>query len=385
MTLLWIYDMPLVPEAGGTERITHLISEGLRSRGHKTLGILQFRKGSDMMLHESREVTDLGKFLADHQVDIVINQIAYDPWLLETFLRLGGERWRATGGRILSCLHFDPKPASNLNFFMSLRNKTWRVYLNIVKGWLLKPYYDARNEKCIGKTYNWIYDNSDRFITLSKTHFPYFKSVTSRNEYDRLTSINNPLTFQTIAEESIVDSKQKVVLVCSRMDEYQKKISIVLKAWARIQHKEEASGWKLKMVGDGPDLDRYKNLARKLRLRDVEFEGRQKPKKYYEEASIFLMTSIGIEGWGLTLTESLQNGVVPVVMNTCSVYREIIESGANGFLTPAGNLKAFCDKILLLMGHPEELRRMQREALRSASRFSLAPTLDRWEEVIFEP
>lgn len=29
MTILWIYNMPLVPEAGGTERITSLVAKGL--------------------------------------------------------------------------------------------------------------------------------------------------------------------------------------------------------------------------------------------------------------------------------------------------------------------------------------------------------------------
>lgn len=38
------------------------------------------------------------------------------------------------------------------------------------------------------------------------------------------------------------------------------------------------------------------------------------------------MTS-SAEGWGLTLTESLQRGVVPVVMNSSPVFSEIIETG----------------------------------------------------------
>lgn len=381
MTILWIYNMPLVPEAGGTERITSLIAKGLTERGHKCMGILEFQENSPLMTYEGTAIDDLYEFLKKHNVDVVINQIAYSTWLLHDFLERGGSRWHSEGGKIISCLHFDPKPTSDLYLFKSKRDKKFRDYINIAKAFLLKSYYRKRQEKRTGITYNWVYDNSDHYITLSATHFPYFRQVTQRDEYQKLTAINNPLTFDDISTDEILNEKKKVVLVCSRMDEYQKRISLILRAWKKLQSDPIAADWTLNIIGDGPDLEFYKSYANKKRLKNICFEGRQSPEPYYREADIFLMTSTGIEGWGLTLTESLQRGVVPVVMNTCPVYSDIITDGYNGFLTQ-DNVADLMSHVLMLMKEQEQLRKMQRNALSSASRFTLDKTMMKWGSIL---
>lgn len=380
MTILWIYNLPLIPEAGGTERITSLIAKGLSQRGHKCLGILEFKEGSTQMVYEGHNVEDLYEFLKENKVDVIINQIAYSRWLLRDFLERGGAKWHAEGGKIISCLHFDPKPTSDLYLFRSKRDKKFRDYINIAKAFLLKSYYRKRQEKRTGITYNWVYDNSDHYITLSATHFPYFRQVTQRDEYQKLTAINNPLTFDDISTDEILNEKKKVVLVCSRMDEYQKRISLILRAWKKLQSDPIAADWTLNIIGDGPDLEFYKSYANKKRLKNICFEGRQSPEPYYREADIFLMTSPG-EGWGLTLTESLQRGVVPVVMNTCPVYSDIITDGYNGFLTQ-DNVADLMSHVLMLMKEQEQLRKMQRNALSSASRFTLDKTMMKWGSIL---
>jgi glycosyltransferase involved in cell wall biosynthesis len=381
MTFLWIYNMPLVPEAGGTERITSLVAKGLTNLGHKTLGIMVFDETAGTMTYDGKPVYDLYAFLTERGVDIVINQIAYSRWLLAAFLERGGARWKAAGGHIISCLHFDPKPTSSLYFLRGLADKSLRHRLNVAKAFLLYPIYSARQSREIGATYNWIYDHSDRYVTLSERHFPYFKRVTRRSEYDKLVAINNPLTFPDISSTSILDSKRKVILVCSRMDEFYKRLSLVLKAWKQLQNKQASQGWHLKLVGDGPSLSGYKHYAELHGLKQVSFEGNQDPEPFYREASIFLLTSKN-EGWGLTLTESLQHGVVPVVMNTCPVFEEIIEDGVNGYLTPGSCLKPFTERILSLMANKSKLRAMQRAALASSTRFTLPSTMRRWVNLL---
>lgn len=381
MTILWIYNMPLRPEAGGTERITSLVAKGLSMLGHKCMDILVFNQKGDITYQEN-PVSDVYQFLNENKVDIVINQIAYSKWLLWNFLDHGGKRWYEEGGRIISCLHFDPKPTSDLYFMCSIREKHLKDYINVVKSAILYPYYKKRQERNTGAIFNWVYDNSDWFITLSETHFPYFKKVTCREDYSRLKAINNPLTFDDISVPSIINEKRNVILVCSRMDEYQKRISLVLKAWKKLQSMPETKGWTLKILGTGSDLDRYKEYAHRKRLANIQFEGRQSPEPYYREADIFLMTSTGIEGWGLTLTESLQRGVVPVVMDTCSVFSDIITDGYNGFLTPGNSLQSFINQIRILISDQLRLRAMQNNALNSAARFTLAKTMEKWEEIV---
>ncbi len=374
--------MPLIPEAGGTERITSLVAKGLNGRGHTCMGMLVFNEHDGSMSYNGQTVTDLYAFLKANGVDIVINQIAYATWLLDAFLRNGGDKWKQEGGKIISCLHFDPKPASSLYYLTHKRKKNLRDYVNIAKAFMLYGFYEARQRKNTGRIFNWIYDNSDWFVALSPTHFPYIKRVTAREDYDRLLAINNPLTFDDVAGKSILDEKKKVVLVCSRMDEYQKRISLVLKAWRKIQKAPVANDWTLKILGTGPDLERYMDYARDHGLKNVIFEGRQSPEAYYREADIFLMTSTGIEGWGLTLTESLQRGVVPVVMNTCSVYSDIITHGYNGFLSKGSGLDGFVQYVMALMRDEDLLRAIQLNALDSAKRFTLERTMEKWDQCL---
>lgn len=380
MTILWIYDMPLIPEAGGTERITSLIAKGLTQLGHNCMGIMVFNREKGSITYNGIAISDLYAFLMEHKVDFIINQIAYDTWLLSSFLHKGGKRWQKEGGRIISCLHFDPRPTSDLYMYRVKQNKNCRDYINLIKSFILYPYYIQKNNRRRGATFNDIYDRSDAFVLLSASHIPYFKKVTRREEYAKLHIINNPLTFEDISNTSAIKFKEKIIMVCSRMDEYQKRISVALKVWQKIQLQIVRDGWHLIIVGDGPDLVNYKNYAEKHKLLNISFEGRQNPEPYYKRADILLMTSIG-EGWGLTLTESLQRGVVPIVMNTCPVYQDIINSGYNGYLTK-DNVNDFASKILLLTSDRCKLRSMQCHAINSADRFSLENTIKKWTLLI---
>lgn len=380
MNILWIYNMPLVPEAGGTERITSLVAEGLESLGHNALGMLVFKEDKTEITYNGKLVTNLYDFLHEHNVDVVINQIAYSKWLLRDFLARGGDRWYAAGGRVISCLHFDSQPQSTFYYFSSKLHKSVNDRRMIIQSWLLAPYYRHIQDRQYGEIYRYVYDHSDAFVTLSDTHHPYIKRVCGLDDYSKLTTIHNPLTFEDILNISLLDHKKKTMLVCARMDEYQKKLSKVLKAWRLIENSPVSVGWQLKMVGAGPDLDSYRIIARRLGLKRISFEGRQNPEPYYSEASIFMMTS-GFEGWGLTLTESLQRGVVPVAMNTATVFSDIIQHCYNGYLTKP-TIKDFASHILSLMSDSRRLRAMQQSALASAPQFSKDKIIAQWQNLL---
>ena len=180
MNVLWIYNLPLIPEAGGTERITSLVSKGLTLHGHQCLGILVFNERTGSITYDSEFITDLYSFLLKHQVDIVINQIAYDKWLLDVFLKKGGEQWHREKGQIISCLHFDPKNPSLLYLLKGKNDKNIKDILSIVKATVLYKYYEYKQNKREGETYNYIYNHSDWFVTLSPTHFPSLHKIMKR-------------------------------------------------------------------------------------------------------------------------------------------------------------------------------------------------------------
>lgn len=377
-TILWLYNMPLVPEAGGTERITSLIRNGLLRRGYDCMKMLVVNPETEKITYEGEQIHDLFEFLKKNNVDTIINQDGITNKVLNVFLNKGGLCWQREGGKIITCLHFDPDAPSVIKLFLSKKSKTLKDWFIITKLQLLSSYYQNQKDNQAGKLYNELYDKSDSFVCLSKTHFAYLHKVMKRTSYEKMVAINNPLTFDDISDISILYKKKKQVLIVARMDEFYKRISLALKAWGFLQ---DIKDWRLVIVGDGPSLCDYKDYVQKNHLHNVCFKGRQTPETYYKDSSIFLMTS-DKEGWGLTLTESLQRGVVPIVMDSCPVFSEIISDGVNGFLTPNNEIKKFADKVRLLMINHDILYKMEKQALVSASKFNMDNTIKQWEKIL---
>ncbi|MGM9777422.1 MAG: glycosyltransferase, partial [Prevotella sp.] len=127
--------------------------------------------------------------------------------------------------------------------------------------------------------------------------------------------------------------------------------------------------------------DKLRILAHKLNLANVSFEGRQQSEPYYEKAALFMMTS-AVEGWGLTLTESMQRGVVPIVFNSYPALRDIISDGYNGCVVPNNNLDTYADCMMELMENKEKRENIARNALKSCKRFEPEKVIRKWIELI---
>lgn len=383
MTILWIYNRPLIPEAGGTERITSILMRGFSSRGYNCLGMLVVHQEDLSLSYNGEPVDDLYRFLKDNHVDVVINQEALTTCVLNTFLDKGGDLWHKEGGKLITCLHFDPEGPETIYFFKTKKNKTLHDWFTILKLSMFKTFYKHKQDKDTGIVYRELYDRSDYFVALSHTHFPYLQKVMNMvapkiSHYNKLVAINNPLTFEDISSPSILKEKKKVCLIVARMDEYYKRISLSLKAWQKVQQHLEAKDWVLKIVGDGPSLNEYMEYVNNHKIPNVEFCGSQNPEPYYRDAKIFLMTS-SREGWGLTLTESFQRGVVPVAMYSCPVFKQIIDHGKVGFLTPNGDVDTFAVQILSLINDNKNLREIALNAMVYSSRFNLESTIVQWD------
>lgn len=382
-TILWMYEKDLNPQDGGTERISYLIMNGLKERGYSCLGFLEFHKNTGEIIYHKNLVKDLYAFLIENKIDIVINQLGYGDWLLKRFYNEGGERWNNEGGKIITCLHFDPKQPQKTRqvIFHNWRTKSSKEKIDAIKRYLLSPYYDWKEENSIRNIYKYLYDYSDLFVMLSKTHFPYFKSLLKFNDYSKLRAIPNPLTFPDISSLEIINNKKKQILVVARMSEYHKRISIVLKVWKKLINNFHIDDWNLIIVGEGPDLNKYKEYVLYKKIRNVNFVGQQNPDPYYKEASIFLLTS-SAEGWGLTLTEAMQRGVVSIVMESSPVFRDIINDGFTGYIVPNNNIDLFIEKVLFLINNEKQRILMSKNCLEESKKFDLNSTLNLWEKLI---
>lgn len=380
-TILWLYSKPLNPEAGGTERITSLVQRGLRARAYNCMDILELDVSKRKAVYHAKEIEDIYGFLKENSVDVVINQWGQLPEFLNFFLDNGGRQWHEEGGRIISCLHFNPAPPSLYHNFAVRQNKSLHDYYVMAKARLFASYFAKQDQQRVGKEYRWVFDHSDAFVMLSESYRTYLKEAMGIANDEKLVAINNPLTFNDISDASVLPQKEKVILVVSRMYEWHKRISLCLKAWERLSTKESMQDWRMMIVGTGVDMPTYEQYVKEYSIKRISFLGQQSPEPYYNMAKIFLMTSER-EGWGLTITEAMQRGVVPVAFDTTSAFHDIITDGENGFLVKEGELKTFASKIEQLASNEQLWQDMAEKALVSANRFSLDRIINEWEKII---
>ena len=380
-TILWLYSKPLNPEAGGTERITSLVQRGLTKAGYHCMDILELDVSKRKAVYHTKEIENIYCFLKENNVDVVINQWGQLPDFLRYFFDNGGKRWHEEGGRIISCLHFHPAPPSLYHNFAVKPVKTLHDYYVMAKARSFASYFAKQDQQRVGKEYRWVFDHSDAFVMLSESYRTYLKDAMGIANDEKLVAINNPLTFESVSDESIFQQKENVILVVSRMYEWHKRISICLKAWKELSVKASMQDWRMVIVGTGEDLSMYQQYVKRYNIKNISFEGQQSPEPYYTKAKIFLMTSER-EGWGLTITEAMQRGVVPVALDTSSAFHDIITDGENGFLVKEGAIKAFASKIEQLATDKNLWLRMAENALASANRFNLDNITKDWEKII---
>lgn len=381
MNILFLYDHPLRPESGGTSRASSLVMMELERRGHKCFGHLHFdQDDTNLIYYNENRIESLCQFLTHYKIDVVVNQIAYSSWLLQAFYLHGGNEWKEKGGRVISFMHFDPTPAP---FYLddwlgdfwkrSLMGKIKRLALVT-----MLPLYLKRWERATKEGYKYVYEHSDFYVVMSPSYIDAFCQRTGVVDKSKFRVITNMLTFPEIAQPSIVEDKEKVVLVVARLDEREKRISRILHTWKNIK---DHQGYVLRIIGSGEDESLYKQMIKTRNIQDVELLGQQSPLPFYQTASILLMSSAR-EGWGLCLTEAMQNGTVPVALNTSKVFADIIEDGKDGFLcNDRGSFRRSIEKLMTNVALRKE---MGVTALQHSAKFSSEVVGQQWEDVLKE-
>jgi len=105
-------------------------------------------------------------------------------------------------------------------------------------------------------------------------------------------------------------------------------------------------GARLTVVGDGSYRRELEHLSAGL---DVHFEGFQSdPGRYYTEADIFVMPSLGPEGLPMVSIEAMAHGL-PCIFSDLDVHREITASGTAGMLFASGDAENLRETLSTLM------------------------------------
>jgi len=119
---------------------------------------------------------------------------------------------------------------------------------------------------------------------------------------------------------------------------------------------------KLLVAGEGPLEERLKNLAKTLGLENqIIFLGfRHDIAEILSALDMFVLASVK-EGLGVSLLEAGSYGV-PIVATNVGGIPEIVQDGVTGFLVPPRDSEALAEKIIHVLDHPQEARKMGENA-----------------------
>jgi N-acetyl-alpha-D-glucosaminyl L-malate synthase BshA len=158
-----------------------------------------------------------------------------------------------------------------------------------------------------------------------------------------------------------------------------KRVPWLVRAFAAACGGAEAT---LTLVGDGPDQDRCRDLARELGIAaQVRFLGqRDALPELLAPADVYLSSS-SEESFGLGALEAMSCGT-PVVSTRVGGVPEVIEHGRSGLLVDVDDLDGFAQAIRNLMSKPALLQEMAAAARRTAvERYDRSKVVQRYESL----
>ncbi len=125
-----------------------------------------------------------------------------------------------------------------------------------------------------------------------------------------------------------------------------KRFSDLIRAFALLV--AEGHNVRLVLVGEGPELPRYRNLAAELGVAShVVFTGYQNDTSaFYGIFDVFSLVS-SHESFGLVLAEAMLHRL-PIVATRVGGMQYIVEDGKTGFLVPKYDVAAIAEKLRLL-------------------------------------
>lgn len=389
-----VFLLRLWPICGGGETVTICNANEMVKRGHH-VHILYFKDSDSdhqipfiddrIKLHRIENVqfneqskeffvnkneafyvsTELITYVKANDIDIIINQ-----WWPVEFL----ENVRIqTKAKVIKCLHMEPntKKVFNYSGFKMRMMKMILPLYRYVEYW--KHLYSC--DKYL--------KHSDLFVFLAPSFLEWYrKRRPSKVVKEKTDFVYNPLVYKMEGNTDF-DKKEKTVLYVGRLNEVQKQIVRILEIWKDIENDSSYEKWKLQIVGDGPDKKMYESYISRNHLRRVSLEGYQYPLPYYQQASIFVMTS-AFEGFPMTLIESQQNGTVPIGMDTFQSIHDIITDNVNGFLVKDSNKQKFKEALHKLMDNSQMRRTLALNGLESCKRFEVEKIVDKWETIFWK-
>lgn len=383
MNIVFLFSKPFIETEGGVESVTVRLANSLRNIGvccyfltHKgeksncdNKFIFEF-PSSDKFSSVNR--TFLIDFIVNKEITIVINQSAMYPdfcnFLFDADLEVP----------IISCVHGDPLGAIRLYLpplkfklfnwtcdFKCFRNFVYRILL-----FAYKIKYRSHYVRLVGKSY--------KTVLLSNYYIEDIKKFSNLISDDKLCVIQN--SYDKKDGYLDVKNKENELLYVGRMVSNPKRVEFLIRMWKLLSY--ELPDWKFKLVGSGPDLERFKRIVEKENIPNIEFFLSQDPVPFYQKASIFCFASCH-EGFGLVIVEAMSHGVVPVAVNSYKLLSDIITDNIDGILVDGYDLNKYKAAIKNLAIDVARRKKMQELAIIKSQKFTQKVILKKWCNLLF--
>ena len=385
MNILFYVSCTPDPLNGGIERVSYILASEFKKYGYKNYCIYYSELNPDYKsdVYEKTyyipyTINDLQSRIKDilekHHIDIVMNQLAYIWPINNAFYDIKKE----INFKLLTVHHNNP--VENHYIIENRIRQSKNNLKGIIRYFAYKIFPFIIHKRInIANHRQLMVDitNSNFYICLSHSFIENIQKQYYIAPSNKFKSIPNPLTFNIFFNIKNYNQKEKIVLFVGRYDETQKRVSKMLYIWKEIESQNLFNDWKFILVGHGPDQKLYEQLIKKLNLKHIELHGKNNPQPYYVRASIFLMTS-AYEGWGMTLTESMQYGNVPIVYNTYSAVTDIIDNEKNGYIVEDNNQTKFIEKLKHLMNNDAVRKQMAEQAIEKVKSFTAPVIAKKW-------
>lgn len=130
--------------------------------------------------------------------------------------------------------------------------------------------------------------------------------------------------------------------------------------------KQAGYHFHIHMAGSGEMEEEMKRLAADRQVAEhITFYGFCPPeqvRKIMEKCHIHVFTSNYLEGWGAVVNEAMNSGCAEVASGQAGAVPWLIEHKVNGLIFHNGKYDQMMDAVKFLLDHPEERKRMGRNA-----------------------
>ncbi|MBR6690738.1 MAG: glycosyltransferase [Bacilli bacterium] len=245
--------------------------------------------------------------------------------------------------------------------------------------YITKGYFDGASKKIVEYLTKFYCDKTiDELIVPTKKTYDLFKEkykyernihiIPTGIEIDRFYKEKINLNKLNSKRIELKLTKDDIVALFVGRVASEKSIDFLIDNHSKLLKKNK--NVKLVIVGDGPDLDTYKKMCKKLKIEDsVIFTGKvpwEDMPLYYHLADIFV-TASHTETQGLTVVEAMAASV-PVVALDDESFRNTVIDGLTGYIFK--NKKEYVNKMIELIEDKEKRIKMGKQGRINSEAYS---------------